>query len=135
MRLAEITHLDRAQDQKGLANPYDSACTQKITLKDIHNLKLKKRRREAEMNQKLPFLRHMYGDHPREEPRSDTKRLKQKSKEHVRKMALRAIKNSQKQKQKMQDDAVKYIEKQERERAQRIKQLTKKFDQIKSDKI
>ena len=108
-----------------------------LTLKHIHDLKLQKERQETEKNQKLPFLKCMYGQPQDEKDQQQTDRDKQKqkqqNKEHVSKLAQRQIKNQRKRRQERQDDVVRYLDKQEHERAKRIRALAKKFDQIRDD--
>ena len=111
-----------------------SALRAPLTLKDLHQLKLQKKRREAEWKKKLPLLKSMYGQSQKEDDQQQTDREKQKQKnrEHIRKSALRQIKNQRKRRQERDDTIARYLEGQKQERERRIKKLVKKFDQINS---
>lgn len=106
----------------------------KVTLKSIHKLKLRQRARQAEIQRRLDFLPHMYGN--RSEDELDLARKKsaeqKKNREHIRKAALRAIKTQRKREQETKDDATRYLKKRDEEQAQRIQALKRQFDKIRS---
>lgn len=112
----------------------DKQHSPRVTLKSIHKLKLRQRARQAEVQRRLDFLPHMYGDRNEDELEMARKKdvEKQENREHIRKAALRAIRTQRKREQETNDDAARYLKKKDDEQAQRIKALKQKFDKIRS---